>query len=96
MATPTLIFYAVTSFFLGLIASSLGGARAILVMLEGDASVGSPSPEPWQSFLTVLTIAVPILFVAVAAMSLLDRRNERPLSARDLEAFLEATAERRT
>jgi hypothetical protein len=83
MNLARLIFYAVTSLFLGSIALAIGGAQALQAVfapVPGSPFVpGStylaPSGEPFRTLIAAVTIAAPILFLGVAVVEII--RPER-------------------
>lgn len=88
MATATLLFYATASFFLGLIASTAGGATVLESFSSPGSSVIGGSLEPGKSILNLLTVGVPVAFLAMAVASLFVHPAEGPATASELRELI--------
>jgi hypothetical protein len=75
-----LLFSAVTSFFLGTITLTLGGARALTLAFQPFSGlVGLQGDEPWHSVIVVLSLGAPGFFFVMAVLSVILGRRGRPL-----------------
>jgi hypothetical protein len=88
MQFATLLFYAATSFFLGLVALATGGALVLDSMFNPSGFAAGGSHEPWQSILEALTIAVPLVFVVLAAISIVRPAGDAPASAAQIRDLI--------
>jgi hypothetical protein len=85
-----LLFYAVASFFLGVIAVAVGGAAALEGMFSPGGLVIGGSYEPWQTLLAAVLIATPLVFVLLAVVSIFVRPGDAPASAADIRELIAA------
>jgi hypothetical protein len=93
MQFATLLFYGISSFFLGLVALATGGALVLQSIFDPSRPVVGGSHEPWQTFLEALTLVVPLVFVLLAVFSIVRPSSDAPATAaeiRQLVAALEA------
>src|SRR4051812_20468638 len=88
MQFATLLFYAISSFFLGLVAVATGGASVMQSMFDPDEFVIGGSHEPWQTLLVALVIAVPLVFVLLAMYSLVRTSSDAPATAADIRELV--------
>ena len=94
MTFARLLFYAVASFFLGVIAVAVGGAAALEGMFSPGGLVIGGSHEPWETMLAAVLIASPLVFVLLAVVSIFVRPGDAPVTAADIRELL-AALERR-
>jgi hypothetical protein len=68
MKFAQLLFYAVASFFLGLIAITIGGARVLQQVLDpaGSSLLAPPSDAPFRAILLSLTMLATFVFLGLA------------------------------
>jgi len=80
MRVAVLLFFAVTSFFLGSITLTLGGARVLTeAFLPFSWLVGLQCDEPWHSIIVILTLGAPAFFLVMAVLAVILGRRGRPL-----------------
>jgi H+/Cl- antiporter ClcA len=99
MPFATLLFYAIASFFLGLVAIATGGASVLQSIFAPSTFVLGGSHEPWQTILNALVLAIPLVFLGLAVLSIFVRPVDAPATAadiRELIAALERNGERDT
>ncbi len=90
MAFATLLFYAATSFFLGIVAVATGGASVLQSIFAASSFVVGGSHEPWQTILDAVVIGIPIVFVALALYSIFVRPADAPATTRDIRELVAA------
>ena len=88
MQFATLLFYGVSSFFIGLVALATGGALVLESMFDPSGLTVGGAHEPWQTILESLTLAVPLVFVVLAAISIVRPSGDAPASAAQLRDLL--------
>lgn len=88
MSFATLLFYAASSFFLGLVAIAIGGAAVLQSIFAPGSPVTGGSHEPWQTILSSLVIAGPLVFLALAVLSLFNRAADAPATASEIRHLI--------
>lgn len=88
MATATLLFYAATSFFLGLMASAAGGAVVLQSIFSPSSFIADGTLEPWKTGLNLLALGIPAAFLAMAVGSLFVHPAEGPATASELRELI--------
>jgi hypothetical protein len=88
MQFATLLFYAVTTLFLGLIAVASGGASVMQSALDPTSFTIGGSHEPWQTILDAIVIAVPLVFVLLAAYSIVRPSSDAPATSSDIRQLI--------
>lgn len=90
MQFATLLFYGVSSFFLGLVALATGGAAVLQSIFDpGGFAIGG-SHEPWQTILEALAVAVPLVFVTLAVLSIVRPSGDAPATAAEIRQLVAA------
>jgi hypothetical protein len=94
MRFATLLFYGITSFFLGIVAIATGGASVLQSMFDPSGIVVGGSHEPWQTILDALAISIPLVFVLLAVYSIFVRPSDAPATASEIRDLIEALERR--
>jgi H+/Cl- antiporter ClcA len=94
MQFATLLFYAATTFFLGLVALATGGDNALQVVFAPNVPVIGGDHEPWRSILMGITFAFSLTFLLLALYSLFVRASDTPATASDIRDLVVALERR--
>lgn len=90
MQFATLLFYGISSFFFGLVALATGGALVLQSIFDPSGLTVGGSHEPWQTILEALTLAVPVVFVVLAVISIVSPSGDAPASAAEIRDLMYA------
>lgn len=90
MPFATLLFYAIASFFLGIVAIATGGASVLQSIFASSTFVPGGSHEPWQTILNAVVLAIPLVFLGLAVFSIFVRPVDAPATAADIRELIAA------
>jgi hypothetical protein len=95
MQFATLLFYGVSSFFLGQIAIATDGSAVLQSIFDSNGFVIGSSHEPWQTILESFVVVVPLVFAVLAVVSIVRPSGDAPATAAEIRNLI-AALERRT
>src|SRR6476620_5932483 len=88
MQFATLLFYGISSFCLGLIAIATGGASVLQSIFDPTGFAIGGSHEPWQTILESLAVAIPLVFVILAMVSIFRPSGDAPATASEIRDLI--------